>query len=373
MQVFVGAPNFAHNEQGEYLTPPGRRDYPRLRTDGSQESAPIYRGLFLLDACSTHSWVTQDVIKTLRQRGRRTIDYVTEFKTHRNLLTPADRTSDWTFAALWDGLDARIQAMLTNEIARISMGEQKVSKLITHLEELDRGQSMMTVHVSSFRAPAIPVPGPSIPTTTSAQAAHPPAKADPDAMDVDRARYPPPRKDAVCYNCGQKGHYKSACKKLAGRGYNHNVREATVEEVEEVQPVPEKRGRGRPRKSGSLNSSQIQHTPPVAVMTTGKKRGRSSLEESHNVDDSTVPQSHDSATGRAQKKQRGSRASSSMVIVHQDEDYGTVDPANLANGDDDDDDAVVEEVPEQPARGKGKETFHKCFTSTTSLNHANIP
>jgi centromere protein C len=125
-----------------------------------------------------------------------------------------------------------------------------------------------------------------------------------------------------------------------------------VAEVEVIEEVTEKRRPGRPRKSGgSLNSSQIQHTPPVATMASSRKRDRSTLEGSH-VDDSNISHSHISETGRAQKKQRGGRASNSKVIVHQDVEDGTIDPSALSNGDDGDDgDAAVSQ---EPTRGRGK-------------------
>ncbi|KAK5172566.1 mitotic fidelity of chromosome transmission- protein [Saxophila tyrrhenica] len=129
------------------------------------------------------------------------------------------------------------------------------------------------------------------------------------------------------------------------------------EEEQEVQEVPQKRKSGRPRKSGSsVNSSQIQHTPPVAPMVSSRKRDRSTLENSQ-LEDASISQSQISQTGRAQKKQRGGRPSLNKVIVHHDEGDEAVDPSVIAHGDEyvvEEDASVPAEEPEEPAPAKQK-------------------
>lgn len=118
-----------------------------------------------------------------------------------------------------------------------------------------------------------------------------------------------------------------------------------------VEESTEKRRPGRPRKSnGSLNSSQIQHTPPVAQMSSSRKRDRSTLEGSH-IEEASISQISESA--RAQKKRRG-RSSATEVIVHQDDGDIAIDPALLAHGDEYVVEEPIAEEPEAPVRGKGK-------------------
>jgi len=129
------------------------------------------------------------------------------------------------------------------------------------------------------------------------------------------------------------------------------------EHVEEPQPLPEKTRSGRPRKSGSsVDSSQLQHTPPVAPMASSRKRDRSTLENSRSEDASTS-QSQINETGRAQKKQKGGRSSLNKVIVHQDEGDVAVDPSLIAHGDEyvaAHEDDVPDEPVEAPAPTKAK-------------------
>lgn len=121
-------------------------------------------------------------------------------------------------------------------------------------------------------------------------------------------------------------------------------------EEEIVHEEPAQRKPGRPRKSGgSVNSSQIQQTPPIANMTTGRKRTRSSL---NGPGASDVNSSHSviSESGRASKRGRSSRE---KVIVHQDDGYVAVDPSMIAYGDE-----YVSAAPEEssnpPTKGRGK-------------------
>lgn len=126
-----------------------------------------------------------------------------------------------------------------------------------------------------------------------------------------------------------------------------------AEEVEE-DPAPKKRG--RPRKSGeSRDTSQVHHTPPVADMTSGQKRDRSTL-EAEPSEEANVSHSQITEAGPASKKHRGRPA---KVIVHQDDgDAYTIDPSLLAHGDE-----YVAEVSEEPSeapnKGKGKEKGKK--------------
>ena len=121
-----------------------------------------------------------------------------------------------------------------------------------------------------------------------------------------------------------------------------------------VQEAPSKAKPGRTRRSGdlSVNSSQIQHTPPAPDMTKGRKRDRSTLEDEQ-AEDANVSQSQIGETGRASKKQRGGKHS--KVIVHQDDGDAYIDPSLLAHGDE----YVIEEPiealePANKAKGKGK-------------------
>ena len=119
---------------------------------------------------------------------------------------------------------------------------------------------------------------------------------------------------------------------------------------EGVQEEPSKRKPGRPRKSGgSVNSSQIQQTPPVANTSASRKRTRSSL-DGPGASDASVSHSQISESGRASKR---GRSSLQKVVVHQDEGDVAVDPSLIAHGDE-----YVAEVPEEssdpPNRGKGK-------------------
>lgn len=122
------------------------------------------------------------------------------------------------------------------------------------------------------------------------------------------------------------------------------------EQEEIIYEEPVKRKPGRPRKSrGSVNSSQIQHTPPVANMSSSRKRTRSSLDGPGGSDVNTS-QTLDNESGRASKRGRSSRGN---VIVHQDDGDVAVDPSMIVHGDE-----YVAEVPEEsadsPNRGKGK-------------------
>ena len=64
VQVLISAPNFAHSEDGDYLTPPHLRMYPCIDA-GKTSFAPLHQGLFLLDLCSAKTWITQDVAAKL--------------------------------------------------------------------------------------------------------------------------------------------------------------------------------------------------------------------------------------------------------------------------------------------------------------------
>lgn len=99
----------------------------------------------------------------------------------------------------------------------------------------------------------------------------------------------------------------------------------------------EKRGRGRPRKSGdSINTSHVQHTPPTAQMVASssgsKKRNRTALETTE-IDDNDASVSQISASaGPSAKRPRG-RPRKSDISVHQDATEQTSDPALLGNED----------------------------------------
>lgn len=115
---------------------------------------------------------------------------------------------------------------------------------------------------------------------------------------------------------------------------------AQAEETLAVSPSTkpaERKGRGRPRKSGdSINTSHVQHTPPTAQMVSSssgsKKRDRTAVETTEiNDNDQSVSQMSASA-GPSAKRQRG-RPRRGDISVHQDASEQTIDPALLGNED----------------------------------------
>ena len=82
---------------------------------------------------------------------------------------------------------------------------------------------------SSVRAPA-PAPVTVTPAPPTATQSKPPPAADPDAMDVDCARYFNLR-NVICHKCQKKGHIARNCWQRPGQ--TRSVREAQVEESAE--------------------------------------------------------------------------------------------------------------------------------------------
>ncbi|KAK4550672.1 hypothetical protein LTR36_000251 [Oleoguttula mirabilis] len=145
-----------------------------------------------------------------------------------------------------------------------------------------------------------------------------------------------------------------------GDGYG-GVTEEMATEMEEVQAEvvlssPSRRKPGRPRKSiESTNDSQIEHMPPVANVTPGKKRNRTSMESEQAEDEgSTSAERLEAASASAspvQKKPRG-RPPKDKVVVHREEQDETIDPQLLAY-DDEHESAEPRETSVQPQKKGG--------------------
>lgn len=85
-----------------------------------------------------------------------------------------------------------------------------------------------------------------------------------------------------------------------------------------------KRKPGRPRKSDQSNTSLVQQTPPVAKTgSAGKKRTRTSLDET----DNSISQTRAEASGSRPKKSRHSNDGSGPAHQHNFDE--TIDPSNL--------------------------------------------
>ena len=221
----------------ETLLRDGARDWSRTETVAGSKLASDWAGwskAFLArHGEADRAGAAMATLRGLTQGNRKLGEYITEFKQLRHRLSAGDRVSDWTFQALWAGLGRGAQQSLAPQYATICGKNDKVQALISALEDLERGWSMVstsqasTVHTPSSRpAPTVPswqnrkAAPPPAPTSSATTTTAPPApKNDPNAMDVDKAnkwkrsrgRPADAPSGPQCYNCRGYGHIAPDC------------------------------------------------------------------------------------------------------------------------------------------------------------------
>lgn len=188
-------------------------------------------------------------ISELRQGAMTLGDFVTKFKGLRSRLAEGERNSIFIFTSLWQGLNRNVQTALARDRDTFARDHDPVSCLVAELDRYEHGLSMVTAppyHTQQARnTPATPAnqhrapqpkvvippraaPLASAPTApTPASTSAPPARRDPEAMDIDRAR----KKKVQCYNCFDLGHIAIDCPKPVNR---KRAKAAAIARGEEV-------------------------------------------------------------------------------------------------------------------------------------------
>ncbi|KAG6895947.1 hypothetical protein C0992_011376 [Termitomyces sp. T32_za158] len=153
-------------------------------------------------------------IGVLQQGSKSITDYCTAFFKLKGKLSPRDAASDYVQDRFWKGLSAAsMEALVHAEWETAEQARDFLLRKENRLADLAarRKGFWQATNTAAPRAQAAASTAPA--SNTTAHAAPPPPPADPNAMDVDRAKASLAARK--CFKCNQTGHLMAACPQWA--------------------------------------------------------------------------------------------------------------------------------------------------------------